>query len=267
MERTFETPGHLALEVRVPSGSIQVRAEERTTTTLRTSGERDPEDFRISFEEHGDGHRLIVEYRGKRGRLLSFGEDIEVTVDVPVGTDVSCQTGSADIEVEGPVGALSAKTGSGDVRFAEALGDVAMKSGSGDLKGSRVGGDLTAHTASGDVGVGSVGGGVVARTASGDLSLDEVDGSVQAGSVSGDVEIRSLLSGTVRLQSVSGDVDAGIPSGVDVYLDLGSTSGDVSSDLEGADAPVEGPQLELTATTVSGDIHVRRAPSRSKTSE
>jgi DUF4097 and DUF4098 domain-containing protein YvlB len=267
MERTFETPRHLTLEVRVPSGSIQVRAEPRTTTRLRTSGERDPEDFRVAFDDGGDGHRLVVEYRGKRVRFLSLGEDIEVSVDVPEGTDVSCETGSADIEVSGPVGALSAKTGSGDVRFGEALGDVALKSGSGDLKGTRVGGDLAAHTASGDVGVGTVAGGVVARTASGDLSLGEVDGSVQAASVSGDVEIRSLLSGTVRLNSVSGDVDVGVAAGVDVYLDLGATSGDVSSDLEGADAPVEGPQLELTATTVSGDIRVRRGPSRSKTSE
>jgi len=267
MERTFETPGHLALQVRVPSGSIQVRAEARTTTRLRTNGERDPEDFRVAFDERGDGHRLVVEYRGRRGRFFGFGEEIEVTVDVPEGTDVTCESGSADVEVTGPVGTLSAKTGSGDVRFNEALGDVALKSGSGDLRGSRVVGDLAAHTASGDVGVGAVGGGVVARTASGNLSIGEADGSVQAGSVSGDVEIRSLLSGAVRLQSVSGDVDAGIASGVEVYLDLGSTSGDVSSDLEGADAPANGPELELTATTVSGDIHVRRAPSRSKTSE
>ncbi len=179
MERTFETPGHLALQVRVPSGSIQVRAEARTTTRLRTNGERDPEDFRVAFDERGDGHRLVVEYRGRRGRFFGFGEEIEVTVDVPEGTDVTCESGSADVEVTGPV----------------------------------------------------------------------------------------LLSGAVRLQSVSGDVDAGIASGVEVYLDLGSTSGDVSSDLEGADAPANGPELELTATTVSGDIHVRRAPSRSKTSE
>src|SRR5439155_7767197 len=131
MERTFETPGHLALQVRVPSGSIQVRAEARTTTRLRTSGERGPEDFRVAFDEHGDGHRLIVEYRGKRVRFLSFGEDIEVTIDVPEGTDVSCETGSADIEAAGPVGTLSAKTGSGDVRLTEALGDVSLKSGAG----------------------------------------------------------------------------------------------------------------------------------------
>jgi DUF4097 and DUF4098 domain-containing protein YvlB len=262
MERTFDTPGHLSLEVRVPSGSIDVRAEPRTTTRLRTSGERDPDDFRVAFEERADGHRLVVEYRGKRVRFLGLGEDIEVTVEVPDGTDVACETGSADVDASGPVGSLSAKTGSGDVRFAEALSDVALKSGSGDLKGSRVRGDLAAHTASGDVGVDVVEGGVAARTASGDLTLGDVDGSVQAASVSGDVEIRSLASGTARLQSVSGDVSVGVVSGVDVYLDLGSTSGDVSSDLESADAPIEGPQLELTVTTVSGDVRVRRAPSR-----
>jgi DUF4097 and DUF4098 domain-containing protein YvlB len=267
MERTFDTPRHLSLEIRVPSGSIEVRASARPTTHVRTSGERETDDFRVSFDDQPDGHRLVVEYRGKRLRFFGLGEDIEVTVDVPEGTDVSCETGSADIEVHGPVGGLSAKTGSADVRFTETLGDVALKSGSGDLMGSRVGGDLSAHTASGDVRVGTIGGAVVARTASGDLTLEEVDGSVQAATVSGDVEIRSLLAGTVRLHSVSGDVQAGIPSGVDVYLDLGSTSGDVSSDLEGADAPVEGPQLELTATTVSGDIRVRRAPARSPRAE
>ena len=264
MERTFDTPGHLSVEIRIPSGSVDVRAGDRTTTRLRTSGDREPDDFRISFDDRDDGHRLVVEYRGKRMRLFGLGEDIEVALDVPDGTDVSCETGSADVETSGTIGWLSAKTGSGDVRFGEALGSVTMKSGSGDLRGSRVQGDLTARTASGDVDVGSIGGGVAARTASGELALGDVDGAVQAATVSGDLEVGSLWSGISRLQSVSGDVKVGIASGVDVYLDVGSTSGEVSSDLEAAGTPVEGPYVEVTATSVSGDVRVRRASARAR---
>lgn len=107
-----------------------------------------------------------------------------------------------------------------------------------------------------------VGGGLVARTASGDVHVGRVGASVQATTVSGDIEIGSLSVGTTNLRSVSGDVEVGVERGAAVYLDLMSTSGDVSSELDDGDGGAT-PDVELSVASVSGDVHVRRAPSSS----
>jgi DUF4097 and DUF4098 domain-containing protein YvlB len=132
---------------------------------------------------------------------------------------------------------------------------------SGDVAAGTIAGDLTFHSASGDAMVTNVGGGLVARTASGDVHVGMVGTSAQAVTVSGDIEIGSLSVGTTNLRSVSGDVDVGVARGVGVYLDLMSTSGDVSSELEDGDG-AGAPDVELTIASVSGDVRVRRAPVR-----
>jgi DUF4097 and DUF4098 domain-containing protein YvlB len=257
--QTFQTPGELHLELRIPAGSIEVRASDTTQTRLEITGERDPDAFRIAFDERPAGaHRLAVEHRQ---RARSFGwrdSDLHVDVAVPSGTHVSCDTGSADLEVLGRVGSLSFRSGSGDCRFEDVDGDVTVKTASGDLRGSLAGRRLTLHSASGDVEVGTVGGDVVGRTASGDLRLTKVDGAVQASTVSGEVEIGTLATGVTSIKTVSGDVEVGMAHGVRVFLDLSSTSGQTSCDLDmGAGASGDGPaDAELHVGTVSGDIRV-----------
>lgn len=262
MERTFDTPDGLELDLTIPSGRITVRAADTPQTTLRIDGVRDPDELRVDLTPVGGGRqRLTVAYRTKKAwGLFSFGHDLDIHVTVPPGSDVACEGGSTDVRIEGRVGSLSVRMGSGDVWFDEVDGDVTLKSGSGDVAGGTLTGDLTTHGASGDVTVAKIGGSLVARTASGDLLVGEVGGAAQATTVSGDLEIRSIGGSKAELRSVSGDVEVGVPVGRGVYLDLSSTSGDVRSDLDSAPTPPDGPDLDLAVSTVSGDVHVRRAP-------
>ena len=102
MEQTFETPGHLQLELRIPAGTIRIRAEETTQTHVSITGERSPEAVRIAFDDaYQGGHRLAIEYR-ERGKLFGWGgNEMRVDLTVPIGTVVACDTGSADLEIEG----------------------------------------------------------------------------------------------------------------------------------------------------------------------
>lgn len=260
MERTFDTPDGLKLDLTIPAGGVRVHATDTAVTTLRLDGVRDSDDLRVDLLPIEHGHRLVVEYRYRKAwGLLPFGHELVCDVTVPLGTDVACTAGSTDLIVDGAVGSLSARVGSGDVRFDRADGDVTVKTGSGDVAGSTLGGDLTMHGASGDLQVRRVDGGLTARTASGDLRIGEVGGLIVATTVSGEVEIGSVEGSRVEVRSVSGDVEVGVPQGHGVYLDLASTSGDVRSDLDAEPAPDGGPDLELSISTVSGDIHVRRA--------
>jgi hypothetical protein len=265
MEQTFDTPGHVRAGIKIPSGRIAVRATERTTAHVRVEGERDPGDVRVSLDPLPDGgHQLSVEFRGKRTfGLLSLGRELDVDLEVPAGTDLVADAGSADLVCEGLLGSIEYRTGSGDVRFEAVTGNVTTKSGSGDIDGHSVGGDLSVHSASGDVAIGSVAGSATVRTASGDLRLGPIGRNVQVITVSGDVDLTSIGSGWAKVRAVSGDIDVGVAPGISVYLDISSTSGDVRSDLDAGGAPATGvADLELTATSVSGDISIRRAPAR-----
>jgi len=263
--RTFETPAGLQAEVRIPSGLITVRAETTTTTRLKIHGERDPDEFRISCEERGgEGHRLTVELR-ERSKVFGWrGSDIRVELTVPVGTELTCETGSADLEADGSLGSLKFRSGSGDCRFDRIDASAFIKTASGDLSGESVGGSLTFGTASGDARVREVAGDVVSNSASGDLSLGVLGGSARVNSVSGDIDIASIGTGDASLRAVSGEIEVGVARGTSVYLDLSSTSGDTTSELDMSDdaANVGSPDLELRANTVSGDIRIKRAAVR-----
>lgn len=255
---SYPTPNPLRLEIRVPSGAIEVHAEDgRRTTDLRIEGERDPDDVHVSFEPDGAGRdRVRIEHRSGPIRRR---RDLRIKALVPAGTEVEAETERADLVGRGRFGAVAFRSGSGDLNVDHVDADVAAASASGDLVVGTAGGDVVAHGASGDVIVGTVGGALVARSVSGDVAAHSVGGSATVTTVSGDVRIGTLGRSRTALRAVSGDIEAGIPRGVAVFLDLSSTSGDVRSDLDNAEPPPGGPDLELVAASVSGDVRVRRA--------
>jgi DUF4097 and DUF4098 domain-containing protein YvlB len=262
----FTTPNGLTLDMKVSSGSIEVETADTTETTLEIRNERDPADFRIECTElSGGGHRLVVEEQRRKAFSFGFSRELQVVVRCPTGTTVEANSGSADLQVRGRVGALAFRSGSGDLAFDDSDGDVVAKLGSGDVEGRHARANLVANTASGDIQVQSVEGDLVARTASGDVQVGASGSSVQITTASGDVQVDRLSRGEATLRSVSGDVQVGVARGTKVWLDLSSVSGDTVSELEMGDGPGTGEAaaLELRASTVSGDIHVRSARSAS----
>ena len=261
MERSFPTGGRLHLEMRIPAGSIRLTAEETTTTRVSISGERDPDDIRVVFDDgRADEPRLTIEHKEQGKRFGWRGNELRVDVTVPLGTLVTCDTGSADLETTGRIGSLDFRSGAGDVRFDDVDGDVDAKMASGDVVGGNVGGRFAFVSASGDARVRDVGGAVSGKTASGEVTLGTVRGTVKLATVSGDVEIGSVASGSTTVRTVSGDVEVGVARGTRVYLDLGSTSGETVSELDMSEAAGGGgADLELQIGTISGDIRVVRA--------
>jgi DUF4097 and DUF4098 domain-containing protein YvlB len=121
--------------------------------------------------------------------------------------------------------------------------------------------DVEAKIASADVEGRGRFGDVRVQTASGDVELEDVGGLVRIDSASGDVHVER--AGELKLNSASGDIEVGIAKGSRLWVEAQSLSGDTSSDIDLESGETiesdEGPLVELTARTLSGDIAVRRA--------
>jgi DUF4097 and DUF4098 domain-containing protein YvlB len=259
---TFETPGPLALDIRVPSGEIEIEAVEGSETVVELSASPElEEEARIELRPRRDGHELSVVIEKRSGFFRGLREEVRLRVSAPPGTDVEVSTASADTEGRGEFGKVDVNTASGDVSFDKATGDVAINSASGDLKMEEIGGGLTVNTASGDVELGRLEGDGKIRSASGDVQLEEANASIKVQTASGDVQVGSVREGDVVLQTASGDIEVGIKKGSKLWIDAKSMSGETTSDLEIGDAPPDGdgPMVEVRATAMSGDITVKRA--------
>jgi hypothetical protein len=260
MDHRFATSHPLTIDLQIPAGTVAVRVHDVPVTTVNVEGTR-ADGVEVTFDERPAGDRLSVVYRGKKWfTRFSSGRDLEVTVVVPAATTLDVSTGAADLEVSGTVAGLSYRSGSGDLRFDDVAQNVTAKTASGDVSGEEIGGSLRFHGASGDLSVGRVGATTSGRSASGDLSIGRIEGDASLASASGDVTVTVVADGKATIRTVSGDVEVGIIEGADVYLDLSSTSGDVTCDLEPSSGPSadRGRQLVLDASSVSGDVRVRK---------
>jgi DUF4097 and DUF4098 domain-containing protein YvlB len=260
--QSFDTPGALTVQLKVPAGDIAVHARDARTTELSIEGAKRPEDYVVRFDDLADGgHRLLVEYRGRKIGF-SFRSEVRITIDCPLGTSVESESGSADVVARGRLGSIAARTGSGDLSFDEVEGAITVKCASGDVEGGTVGGSFVMNAASGDVRLTHVAGDLVMKAVSGDLEAGSVGGDVTVNTVSGDVDLGTVHRGVTAISSVSGDVKVGVAPGTSVLLDLNAATGDATSDLDLGGGAQGQAQLELRVNTVSGDIRVLRARSR-----
>jgi DUF4097 and DUF4098 domain-containing protein YvlB len=140
---TFETPGELTLDVRMPQGRVQIETHDGTTTeVVLDAGEGDYaaellESSRI--EQRGD--EVIVSVREKKRFGLAFHSvGVDVQIRAPHGARLRLDTASADVRARGRLGAVDANTASGDVELDEISGDARLNTASGDVEIGRVAG-------------------------------------------------------------------------------------------------------------------------------
>jgi DUF4097 and DUF4098 domain-containing protein YvlB len=267
VDKTFQTPGPIALELDVPAGDVDVRATETAETDVRVEPLNDAareliDDVLVELQGSGTRTRLVVTVTGRR-RLLSFrSPEFAVTVTCPSGSDLVVRSASADVEARGSFGSAEVHTASGDATLDHVAGTARVRSASGDVRVRAVDGDAELNTVSGDVDVGRVGGTLVSTLVSGDLTVADAASSVRTKSVSGDQELNAVAEGEVSATSVSGDIRIGVRRGSKLWIDASSVSGSMSSELELSDAAPagEGPLVEVRAKSVSGDVGVVRAP-------
>jgi len=270
---TFETPHPVNLRVELWVGSVDVTAADTQTTTVELRGDPDVIDS-AKVEQRGDD--IVVLMPKIKGGLFRRSAEVDATIVVPKHSNAKIETASADIRTHGDLGKVDAASGSGDVEVDQAA-KADVRTGSGDIGIRAVQGDCSTKSGSAEVSLGKVGGDCDVLSGSGDVMIDEIVGSlkVKAGSGdiivkssgdgvdamagSGDLLLRRVDHGRVKAKTGSGDITVGVAAGTAAYLDVMTVTGDVSSELDGSEAPVDGElTAEIFVQTGSGDVVLQR---------
>jgi len=216
----FDTPTPISAVLDIPAGRVQLIAGERADTTVEVlpadaTKSRDVKVAEQTKVEYSGGV-LRIEASAKN-QILGPSGSIEVTVQLPAGSQVEVKAASAEFRAVG--------------RF----GDVAYDGAHGAIK--------VDEAAS-----------VRLTTQAGDVSIGRLNGPAEISTAKGDIRIDEAVRGRVVLRTQLGDVSVGAASGVSASLDAGTTLGRIHNSLRNADGTAD---LSIHATTAKGDIVAR----------
>ena len=241
ISRTISVNGPAEVSLANVSGNIVVTAGDRDSILIEATKRGGSQEARdavtVEIEERGDRIAVRTRYPRQGGERNRGRVSVDIVVEVPGDTEVSANSVSGDISVEGADGETRVETVSGDVEVS-AAGDLSRtKSVSGDIvirdsSGSR---ELEASSVSGSVDARQI----RARrldmsTVSGRVTLVGVETErADIKSVSGGIEFVGTLApdGQYERQSHSGSIELQIPDTVGFELEASSFSGTIRSDL------------------------------------
>ena len=263
----FATPEPISVTIEQGMGDARIIASQRSDTVVavrprddsKASDIKGAEQTRV---EYSNG-RLLVKTPKQRG-FIGGGSTVDVTVELPAGSDVQGDTGMGDFGCEGRLGECRLKTGMGNIRLGH-TGALHLKTGMGNIAVDRGVGDADVTTGSGDVRVGEIEGAAVIKNSNGDTTVGEVTGDLRVKSANGRITIdrahASVIAKTaIELETAAGELEIGIREGTTAWLDVSSRYGRVRSSLDETSStePAEA-TVEVRARTSYGDITIHRS--------
>jgi hypothetical protein len=279
---TFQTPEPISVKIDVVMGDIQVSAGDRADTVVEVRPS-DP----ASADDRTAAERTEVSY--SRGKLLvkapkpkgfrsgPGGGSVDVTIDLPEGSDVLGGSAWAAFHGEGRLGECRIETVNSDIQL-DQTGKLRLVAVRGGITVGRVVGDAEITNASGEVRVDKIEGAAVIKNehgesvigevtgplrisgTNGDFSVERAFGDVKAKAGYGSVRIGEIVRGTVGIVTAFGDIEVGIREGTAAKLDVRTVSGQIRNSLQDVDGPAQTDEIvEVRAETFNGDVVIRRS--------
>lgn len=278
---SFDTPERISVTAHVEAGSIQFTAGDRLDTVVEVRP-RDPkkeQDVKAADQTEATCANGVLTVRTPRANLFGLGRTgtVDVTIDLPTGSDIDMTGSWAQVLGEGRLGEVRVKTSSGDVRF-DTTGPLKLTASHGSITVDRVEGSAEITTSSGSLRVGLVDGPAVLKNSHGTTTVGAATGELRVSGANGDIEIRraddsvsattahgtlrvgDVARGTVQLETSYGAIDVGVREGTAAWLDVQSNAGQVRNSLTASETPQEAEDtVRIRARTRWGNIDVRRA--------
>lgn len=162
---TFETPEPLSATVELEIGRARIVAGKRTDTVVEVTPSDPGDKLDVQAAEETKvtcaGGKLLVKGPKKRSLFGKIGA-VDVTVELPAGSDLTGSTGLGEFIGEGRFGNCRLTTAAGDIQLDEAAA-VRLKTSHGDVLVDRTTGE-TEIQGSGRVRVGRIEGRRPSRT-------------------------------------------------------------------------------------------------------
>jgi DUF4097 and DUF4098 domain-containing protein YvlB len=281
---TFDTPEPISVTLDLGAGSVSFSPSDRTDTvvTVRPTDESDESDVQASEDvrvEYSGGSLLV---KGPRPRALDFSRksrSVDVTIELPAGSDVHGDLAMGDVVGSGRLGACRLKTGMGHVHL-DRTGPLRVSTGAGNISVNQVVGHAEVTTGSGKLRVGDLDGSAVLKNSNGTCEVGRTTGHLRVATANGDITVghtaaddvvAKTSNGSIRvddatrgqlvLETALGDLEVGIHESTAAWLDVRTRYGRVRQDLEDTDdAPGQSDEtVEVRGRTSFGDITIRRA--------
>src|SRR3954449_17858 len=151
---TFDTPRPISVSMELPAGAVRLSGGERATTVVDVqpsdpSNDADVRAAQATRVEYAE-ERLIVKSPKQGLRLGRRGGSVDVTIELPAGSNVDGTAASADFDCDGRLGDCRLRTALGRIRVDRA-GVLNVKTHTGDVDVETATGHADIATGSGDV--------------------------------------------------------------------------------------------------------------------
>ena len=210
------------------SGSIEVAGW--SSNEVAVTGTLDDKIERLDFNCDSNRVRIKVILPEKIRRA----GNADLKINVPAAGSVDISTVTAGIRVDNVRGALSLESVTGSIKVAGEPGSVDVKSVSGDVAILAATPDVEAQSVSSSIQLKGIRNKVKASTTSGSIEVGDanvLDGSFHT--VSGEIRFDgSLTSGAnLRIDSLSGSIEAILPRAVSGEFNISTFSGGISNEF------------------------------------
>ena len=210
---SFATPGPITAVVSVPAGVIQLTAADSRTTTvqIRPADPAKGRDVKLAEQttaHYSDGTLQVMAPASHR--ILGSTGAVQVTVQLPAGSQVQARAASVQLSSTGP------------------LGDVTLDSAQATVR--------IDHAAT-----------ACLTTTDGDITVGHLDGDAEIRTMRGDIQVGQAARGALTLVTQVGAITLGAAAGVSATLDARTTLGRIDNALANAGTP--GLAIRATTTT------------------
>lgn len=217
--QSFVTPTAISVVLDVPAGRVQLVAADRADTTVEVlpadaGKSRDVQLAEQTTVAYADGV-LRIAVPEPTNRIIGHSGAVEVTVQLPAGSQVEARSASTELRAVGTLGDVLFEGVYREIKIDEA-GSVRLSAVDGDVEVGRLNGSARISTTQGHIRIGeAVHGAVVLSTQAGDISVGAAAGvsaTLDAGTSLGRVTNALRNDGTaaldIRATTTQGDITA-----------------------------------------------------------
>lgn len=235
LTKEFTLSGAGNLDVQTSGGSISVIAHEGNKVKVEMylrKGSRNLkagdkaarellEDYRLDISQSGNRVLALAERKSQGWMNGSNNSSISFTVYVPKEMETNLKTSGGSVNLEGVRGKQVLQTSGGSIGLENIEGQTKARTSGGSIHVERFAGILDAHTSGGSIHLEDSKGELTVHTSGGSIDIDNVEGSIDASTSGGGIHANLLaLTNHVKLHTSGGSINAVLPSGLGLDLDL-----------------------------------------------